>query len=84
MDWTNQGEFTFGFWESLYADDAAAPVASRDTLLAATNAIYGHLSKFGLITHVGSAGKRSKTEAMYSPTRNEDCGNGVTSGLVLD
>ena len=66
-DWTNQGEFTFSFWASLYADDAAIPLASRAALLAATNATYDHLRKFGLLMHVGSDGKRSKTEAMYCP-----------------
>ena len=83
-DWTNQGEFTFSFWASLYADDAAIPLASRAALLAATNATYDHLRKFGLLMHVGSDGKRSKTEAMYCPARNEDYGDGDTSDLVLD
>ena len=83
-DWTNQGEFTFSFWASLYADDAATPLASRAALLSATNAIYDHLRKFGLLMHVGSDGKRSKTEAMYCPARNEDYGDGDTSDLVLD
>ena len=83
-DWTNQGEFTFSFWASLYADDAATPVASRAALLAATNATYDHLRKFGLLMHVGRDGKRSKTEAMYCPARNEDYGDGDTSDLLLD
>ena len=39
-DWTNKGEFEFSFWASLYADDAALPLSSREGLLAATNAIY--------------------------------------------
>ena len=60
INWTNQGEFTFSFWESLYADDAATPIASRAALLAAANAIYDHLRKFGLLMHVGRAGKRAK------------------------
>ena len=53
-DWTNQGEFAFNFWASLYADDAACPFDSRATLLAATNAIHHHLRLFGLLMHVGS------------------------------
>ena len=32
-DWSNKGEFTFSFWASLYADDAATPLASRAALL---------------------------------------------------
>ena len=64
-DWTNQGEFEFSFWASLYADDAALPLSSRESLLAATNAIHKHLRLFGLLMHVGAPGKKSKTEAMY-------------------
>ena len=33
-DYKNKGEFTFSFWASLYADDAATPLASREALLA--------------------------------------------------
>ena len=83
-DSTNQGESVFSFFVSLYAGDATKPVASRAALLAATNATYDHLRKFGLLMHVGSAGKRSKTEAMYCQARNEDHGDGDTSGAVLD
>ncbi len=42
------------------------------------------MREFGLLMHVGSSGKQSKTEAMYFPARNKDYGNGGTSGLVLD
>ena len=51
---TNQGEFAFSFRTSLYADDAATPLASRAALLAATNQIFNHLRLFGLLMHVGS------------------------------
>ena len=50
--------------------DAATPLASRDTLLVANNAIYDHLRKLGLLMHVGSAGTRSKTEVIYFPAKN--------------
>ena len=83
-DWTNKGEFEFSFWASLYADDAALPLSSREGLLAATNAIYEHLRLFGLLMHVGSPGKKSKTEAMYCPARNDEYEAGDTSDLVLD
>ena len=39
-DWTNQGEFTFSFWASLYADDAATAVTSRAANLKGANLIY--------------------------------------------
>ena len=78
-DWTNKGEFELGFWASLYADDAALPPSSREGLLAATNnAIYEHLRLFGLIMHVGSPGKKGKTEAMYCPARNDEYEAGDT------
>ena len=83
-DWTNQGEFKFSFWASIYADDAAIPLASRAALLAAANSFYKHLRLFGMLMHVGSEGKRSKTEAMYCPARNEEYSDGDTSDLVLD
>ena len=31
-----------------------------------------HFQEFGLLIHVSSDGKRSKTEAMYCPARNEE------------
>jgi hypothetical protein len=39
---------------------------------------------FGLLMHVGSPGKKSKTEAMYCPARVSAYGDGGTSGMVLD
>ena len=83
-DYTNKGEFTFSFWASLYADDAATPLASREALLAATNAMYDHLRLFGLLMHVGANGKRSKTEAMFCPARTDTYSAGDTSDLLLD
>jgi hypothetical protein len=83
-EWTNLGEFEFSFWASLYADDAATPMASRTVLLAGTNAIYAHLRLFGLLKHVGSPGKMSKTEAMHFPARVSAYCDGDTSDLVLD
>jgi hypothetical protein len=83
-DWTDQGEFTFSFWASLYADDAAAPVVPRAALLAAASAIYDHLRKFDLLIHAGIGGKLSKTEAVYFPARKSYNGNGDTSDFVLD
>jgi hypothetical protein len=34
--------------------------------------------------HVGSEGKKSKTEAMFCPARDEQYEDGDTSDLVLD
>jgi hypothetical protein len=71
-DMTSQGEVEFSFWASLYAGDAALPLSSREGLLAATNTIYKHLRLFGLLMHVGAPGKKSKTDAMYCPARDEE------------
>jgi len=76
--------FESGFWASHYADDAATPVASRVALQAGTNAIYAHLLLFGLLMHVGSPDKKSKTEAMYCPARVSAYDDGDSSDLVLD
>jgi len=66
LRWLGLGESEFSFWASLYADDAATPLATRAALfLAVTNAISTHLKLFGLLMHVGSPGKKSKTEAMF-------------------
>jgi len=82
--WTNLGEFEFSFWASLYADDAALPLSSREGLLAAINAIHKNLRLFGLLMHVGAPGKESKTETMYCPARDEEYEAWDTSDLVLD
>ena len=83
-NYTNKGEFTFSFWASLYADDAATPFESREALLKATNAMYDHLRLFGLLMHVGANGKRSKTEAMFCPARTDSYSAGDTSDLLLE
>ena len=71
-DWTtNQGKFKLGFWLSQYADDAA------------TSTFYDHLCKPGLPMNELSDEKRSKTEAICFPARNEDYGDSDTPGLAL-
>ncbi len=66
---TNKGEFTFSFWASLYAGDAATPLASRK---AATNAMYDHLRLcFGFLMSAGANGKRIKTDAMFRPAKTD-------------
>ena len=46
-DWPNKGEFEFSFWPSLYAEDPATALGSRDIPLVATGASDAHLMKFG-------------------------------------
>ena len=59
-------------------------MAWRVALLAGTNAIYMQLRLFGLLVHVGSPGKKSKTEAIYCPARVSTHGDGDSSDMVLD
>ena len=75
-DWTNKGEFEFSFWASLYANDAATPLATRAALLAVALAIFTHLKLFGLPMLVSSPGKKSKTEVMFCPARVGEYGDG--------
>jgi len=83
-DWANLGKFDFSLWASLYAGDAATPMASRMAHLAGTNAMYPHLRPFRLLMRVGSPGKKSKTEAIYCPARVSTYGDGDSSDMVLD
>ena len=59
-------------------------MASRAALLVETSAVYVYLRLFGLLMHVGSPGKKSKTEAMYYPARVVAYADGDTSDLVLE
>ena len=54
--WSSNGKFEFSCWVSLYADDAATALDSRDTLLAATSAAKSHLKKPGLLIQIGVLG----------------------------
>ena len=64
--WGTQGR-VFKFWASLYADDAGLVVGSRQELEACVPVLHAHLKRFGMLMHVGSAAKKSKTEAMFVP-----------------
>ena len=68
----------------LYADGDATPLASRAALLVAANRIYDQLRLFGPLMHVASESKKSKTETMYCPARDEVYGNSDTPDFVLD
>ena len=61
-DWTNKGEFTFRFSASLYADDAASPLASRASLLTMTN---HHLGIPWRWTLVGTAKREPLTRRLW-------------------
>ena len=72
----------FDFWHSLFADDCALLFATRWDLIRGTNIINDHLKKFGLLMHVGRGEVKSKTEAMYVPSKFNS--NGDTSKYTVD
>ena len=72
----------FDFWHSLFADDCALLFATRRDLIEGTNIINDHLKKFGLLMHVGRGEVKSKTEAMYVPSKFNS--NGDTSRYTVD
>ena len=60
------------FRSSFYADDGAFLFATRDELEACVPIIHTHFKRFGLLMHVGTADKASKTECMYYPPHRND------------
>jgi hypothetical protein len=52
----------------LYLDDGSFLFASRDDMIKGLEIINNTFAQLGLEMHVGSDGKKSKTEAMYFPT----------------
>ena len=69
---------------SLYADDAALMFSNRQDLVKATNIIYSLLKRFGLMMHVGSGDKASKTEAMFIPGYGRQHSDGDTSRYTVN
>lgn len=58
---------TFTVPRSLYADDGAFLWESRPDLASGLHRLYRILKDFGLLMHVGTPDKASKTECMYFP-----------------
>ena len=65
----------------LFADDCALYFSSRADLVTSTSYLYSHLSKFGLMMHVGSGDVLSKTEAMYFSRPRTEYSEADTSRL---
>ena len=59
----------------LYADNGAFMFSSRDDMINGMSLLHLHFQRFGLLMHVGtratpsSKGSKSKTEAMYFPSK---------------
>ena len=71
----NQPGVSFEFFRSLYADDGAFMFTSREDMINGTSLLHTHLQRFGMLMHVGSRatetseGSKSKTEAVFFPSR---------------
>jgi hypothetical protein len=65
---STKGFSKFDFWRSLYADDGAFLLTSRNDLDEAVPVIFNTLKAFGLTMHVGRDGKTAKTEAVFYPS----------------
>ena len=74
----------FKFWASLDADDAGLVVGSRQELEACVPVLHAHLKRFGMLMHVGSAAKKSKTEAMFCPRPGQAYDDADTSDVTAD
>jgi len=61
----------FVCWAILYADDLALLFESRDDLREGLIYLRKHIARFGLQIHVGREGIKSKTVAMFCPSK--DC-----------
>ena len=46
--------------------------------------LHAHLKQFGMLMHVGSAAKKSKTEAMFCPRPGRGYGEAETSDVKAD
>ena len=62
----------FHFISSFYADDGAFLFASRAELERFVPILHAHFQRLGLLMHVGTAAKASKTECMYYPPHHRD------------
>ncbi len=63
----NKGTNEFQFLGPLFVDDCAFLLNSYAEAQMAAKEVKKHLSRFGLIMHVGIGDKKSKTEAMFIP-----------------
>ena len=61
----------FTHWLSLYVDDSAFILPTREDATKTANLTLNHLKRFGLQMHTGSIDKKSKTEVLFVPKRSE-------------
>ena len=78
------GLIHFKFPFSVYADDTALVFESRSDLERGAAALRAHFTRWGLSIHVGTATKKSKTEALVVPRPQTKYEDYDTSDIVMD
>ena len=73
----------FNHWLSLYVDDSAFILTSREDATRTANLVLEHLKKFGLKMHTGTEDKKSKTEVLFIPRRTPHSTPPDTSPITL-
>ena len=73
----------FSHWISLYVDDSAFILPTRDDAIKTSNLVLKHLKKFGLQMHTGSETKKSKTEVLHIPQKSTTSTPADTSPIDL-
>ena len=66
-------------WLSLYADDSAFILPSRDDAKRTANLVKTHLQRFGLQMHTGTDKKKSKTEVLHVPAKGKKAHRQISS-----
>ena len=81
---TRKDAVNFEVTSSLFADDGAFLYGSREELQKGMDLIFKTFRRLGLTCHVGRAGSKSKTEAMYFPPPRSSYEDANTLPLEVD
>ena len=73
----------FTHWLSLYVDDSAFILPTREDATRTANLTLNHLKRFGLKMHTGTTSKKSKTEVLFIPKRDESSNTADLSPIIL-
>ena len=73
----------FTHWLSLYVDDSACILPTREDAAKTANLILNYLKRFGLQTHTGTSSKKSKTEVLFIPKGDDTDNKTELSPVIL-
>ena len=73
----------FTHWLSLYVDDSAFILPTREDATKTADLTLNHLKRFGLQMHTGTSNKKSKTEVLFIPRRNDTSNSTDLSPIIL-